>query len=115
MQMGADKRYLSRHQHYLAPLFQTNISGTGQQIRGVAVGDAGKRFHAARHDHHAGGDERAAGDARRQVMIVMYIISQFIHLPDFQVGLFLKVSDRTFGNYQMGFYLRIILSSCSSL
>ena len=65
------KRGLTRHEDELATLLEVHIGRAGDQVGCHAMGNRPERAHAARDDDHAAGEERPAGDARREVRMMV--------------------------------------------
>jgi len=63
------ERGFANTEHERTFLFEANIGGALDQVRGNAVGNAGKRAHAARQDNHRVGGIGTAGDVGSDVGI----------------------------------------------
>ena len=64
LQMDFVQRRLAHQQHQLAALLQDHVGRAVDQVVALAARDGRQRPHAARRDHHAGCQERAARNRR---------------------------------------------------
>ena len=70
-EVNETQRRLARNQDQLPPFLEMHVGRACDQIGGDPAGDRPERAHAARDDHHAAGSERAAGDPRGEILVVM--------------------------------------------
>ena len=71
VQSNRTERRLPRDDDQFAPLFQMNVSCPMNQVLRLPRRDARQRSHRTRADHHSGRQERATGNPRRIIAIVM--------------------------------------------
>ena len=73
--VGERQRRFARHEDQLAALLQMHFGGPLDEVAGRAGGDGAERRAAARADHHAAGEERAAGHRGHEVLVVEVVQS----------------------------------------
>ena len=68
--VGERQRRFARHEDQLAAFLQMHFGGPLDEVAGRAGGHGAERRAAAGANHHAGGEERAAGHRGHEILVV---------------------------------------------
>ncbi len=72
-QLNQSQWRFSWNHNELSPFLQVNVGSAMNEILRNSVRDSGNSTHAARANHHAGGEERSRGDARLEIAIMVIV------------------------------------------
>ena len=101
--VGEVQRRFTRQQHQAAAFLEDDVGGTGDQVVGQRVSDAGQGFHRTRCDHHAGGNEGAAGDGSADVAHVVGDIGELVQRLAVHAVFLPGIEHAGFGDDEMRF------------